>query len=362
MKRISRNVAACATGALLWLAAAAAGAQTALPDMALRSQIFVYGSTTMEPYTRAIADRLAAERNVRPPIVNSTGTGAGMVAFCEGIGVEYPDILAASRRMTKREFDHCVDNGIGGIVELRIGYTALVLVTQFDMPPIELALEHVYRALAKELIDDEDHAVPNPHKTWKDVDASLPDVPIRVVIPAEGSGSRSMFDDLVMQGGCRYVDSIRRIFSAEERVKACTTLRTDGAVQEVQEPYNDRVKATLQGTKEPLIGLMAHSYFESGVEGLRQLTIDGIAATDVTISVLEYPMTIPLYYYVKKAHMRDVSGEGVVRGLREFIAEAMSEAAIGTGGYLRKHGLTPMPDRRREAERVIAYRLQTFSK
>ena len=88
MKRISRNVAACATGALLWLAAAAAGAQTALPDMALRSQIFVYGSTTMEPYTRAIADRLAAERNVRPPIVNSTGTGAGMVAFCEGIGVE----------------------------------------------------------------------------------------------------------------------------------------------------------------------------------------------------------------------------------------------------------------------------------
>ena len=332
-------------------------------DNSSRDRLLITGSTTMDVYTHTIAKSVASKnKKGRPPVVRSEGSSAGIKEFCKGIGVEYPDIVAASRRMRKREFESCLDRLVLDIIELKIGYSALAIVTKKSNPTtFNVVPRTMFLALA-EMVPGEDHLEPNSAKTWFDIDPLAPKTPIRIYGPGDSSGSRGVWDDLMMEGGCRHLPQVREIFGAKERVKLCTTTRKGDYYVGVPEPYYENAVKRMNDDGQPSLAIVPFNYYEANKDTLELLTIEGVTPSMETISSETYHLANPLYYYVKRAHMRDSKGFGVVRGLREFIGELMDDENIGPGGRLVEMGLAPLPKEMREEEQDDAIYLKRFSK
>lgn len=338
-----------------------AGAEA--PDNSSRDQLWITGSTTMDVFTHAIAESVASKNpKGRPPMVQSEGSTVGIKEFCKGVGVEYPDIVASSRRMRKREFEACLDRLVLDIIELKIGYSALVVVTKRANPTtFDILPRTMYLALA-ENVPGEEQIEANSAKTWYDVDPLAPKTPIRVYGPDASSGSRGVWNDLMMQGGCRHIPQVREIFGAKERVEVCTTIRSGDYYVDVPEPFSENAVKRLMDDPEPSLAIVSHNFYEANANELTLLTIEGIVPSQETISSEAYHLANPLYYYVKRAHMRDSDGFGVVRGLREFIGELMDDKNIGPEGQLIKMGLSPLPETMRLDEQDDATYLKRFTK
>ena len=332
-------------------------------DNSSRDWLWITGSTTMDVYTNAIAKSVASKNNKgRPPVIQSAGSTAGIKEFCKGVGVEYPDIVAASRRMRKREFESCIDRLVLDIIELKIGYSALVIVTKKANPTtFDVLPRTMFLALA-EMVPGEDQLEPNSATTWNDVNPLAPKSPIRVYGPGAASGSKGVWDDLMMEGGCRHIPQVRDIFSAKERVQLCTTTRKGDYYVGVPEPYYENAVKRMLDDVEPSLAIVPFNYYEAHRDTLELLTIEGVTPSVETISSEEYHLANPLYYYVKRAHMRNSEGFGVVRGLHEFIGELMEDENIGPGGRLVKMGLAPLPREMRMEEQDDAIYLKRFSK
>ena len=333
------------------------------PDHSSRNQLWITGSTTMDVFTHAVAESVASKNTKgRPPMVQSEGSTAGIKEFCKGIGVEFPDIVAASRRMRKREFEACLDRLVLDIIELKIGYSALVIVTKRANPTtFDVLPRTMYLALA-ERVPGEDQIEANSAKTWYDVNPLAPKTPIRVYGPGSSSGSRGVWNDLMMEGGCRHIPQVREIFGAKERVALCTTVRSGDYYVGVPEPFSENAVKRLMEDAGPALAIVPHNYYEANANELTLLTIEGIVPSKETISNEEYHLANPLYYYVKRAHMRDSEGFGVVRGLREFIGELMDDENIGPDGRLIEMGLSPLPETMRLEEQDDAIYLKRFTK
>jgi phosphate transport system substrate-binding protein len=333
------------------------------PDHSSRDQLWITGSTTMDVFTHAIAESVASKnKKGKKPIVQSDGSTAGIKEFCKGIGVEFPDIVAASRRMRKREFEACLDRLVLDIIELKIGYSALVVVTKRANPTaFDILPRTMYLGLAA-TVPGEEQLEPNAAKTWYDVNPLAPKSPIKVYGPGPSSGSRGVWDDLMMEGGCRHMPQVREIFGAKERVKLCTTVRSGDFYVDVPEPYYENAVKRMMDDPDPSLAIVPHNYYDANSDTLQLLTIEGIAPSKETISSEEYHLANPLYYYVKRAHMRDSDGFGVVRGLREFIGELMDDENIGPNGNLIKMGLSPLPETMRLEEQDDAIYLKRFTK
>ncbi len=332
-------------------------------DNSSRDQLWITGSTTMDVFTHAIAESVASKNpKGRPPMVQSEGSTAGIKEFCKGVGVEYPDIVAASRRMRKREFEACLDRLVLDIIELKIGYSALVIVTKKANPiNFDVLPRTMYLALAA-MVPGEDQLEPNVSKTWYDIDPLAPKLPIRIYGPDHASGSRGVWNDLMMEGGCRHLPQIREIFGAKERVKVCTSVRPGDYYVGVPEPFYENAVKNMMDDAEPSLAIVPHNYYEANADKLDMLTVEGIVPSKESISSEDYHLANPLYYYVKRAHMRDRDGYGVVRGLREFIGELMDDANIGPNGQLVNMGLSPLPETMRLEEQDDAAYLKRFTK
>ncbi|MGH6719876.1 MAG: substrate-binding domain-containing protein [Alphaproteobacteria bacterium] len=312
-----------------------------------RDQIRIVGSSTVFPFSTAVAEQFGRTSGFKTPIVESTGTGGGLKLFCAGVGVDHPDVANASRRIKESEITSCVENGVTEIVEVRIGFDGIVLAGSRSAPLLDLTLEQVYLALAKD-VPVGGQIVANPYTTWRDLGANLPDAPIEVLGPPPTSGTRDAFVELAMEGGCNAIAEIAALKETDkDRHKAvCQTIREDGAFIEAGE--NDNLIVQKLEANPAAIGIFGFSFLDQNLDMIQGSRIGGVEPTFETIAAGEYAVSRSLYFYVKKAHI------GLVPGIAEYIAEFTSDKAMGEDGYLADKGLIPLPDAEREQVRQAA--------
>ena len=309
-----------------------------------RDYISVVGSSTVYPFTTAVAEQFGkANASFKTPKVESTGTGGGFKLFCGGVGVQHPDISNASRAIKKSEIETCAKNGVTEIVEINIGFDGIVLASSKKNKPMPLTIKDLWLALAKEVPDPATgKLVANNFKTWKDINAALPANKIEVLGPPPTSGTRDAFVELVMDHGCKEFAAIKDLEKADEKKAkaACQTVREDGAFIEAGE--NDNLIVNKLVANPNALGIFGYSFLEENLDKIQGETINGVAPSFETIADGKYPVSRPLFVYVKKAHV------GVIPGIKEFIAEFTSAKAVGDEGYLARKGLIPLPDAKRK--------------
>jgi phosphate transport system substrate-binding protein len=304
-----------ASAFVLTTALAATGAQA-------RDQIRVVGSSTVYPFTTAVAEQFG-KAGGKTPVVESTGTGGGMKLFCAGVGVDHPDASNASRRIKKGEFESCQKAGVTDIVELKIGFDGIVIANAKSGPDFVITKEQLFKALARDVPDASGKLVPNPYKNWSDVDASLPNEKIEVLGPPPTSGTRDAFLELVMKADSKAFDKVWK------------SIREDGAYVDAGE--NDNLIVQKLEANPKAVGIFGYSFLEENTAKIKGATVDGGVPTFENIASGSYKVSRPLFVYVKKQHV------GVVPGIAEFVAEYVSDKAIGDDGYLSGKGLIPLP-------------------
>jgi len=318
----------------LALAAMSATAATA------RDQISIVGSSTVFPYTQAVAEQFANATQNPSPIVESTGTGGGMQIFCEGIGEGHPDLTGASRAMKASEWAKCEENGVTDITEAMIGFDGLSLaVSRASDFEWDLTLSEIYLALGAEVPVDGEW-VANPYQNWSEINDTLPDTEILVLGPPPTSGTRDAFVELAMHAGCEELDYVHDGgFDGDWVEENCSRMRTDGPFIEAGE--NDNLIVQRLSADANALGIFGYSFLFENEDKLMGVDIGSVAPSFETIGDKSYPISRPLFFYVKNAH------RGVIPGFEEFIAEYMSEDALAPGGYLSERGLVPLSDDRR---------------
>jgi phosphate transport system substrate-binding protein len=328
-------------------AAAAVAGLVTLADTALaqRDQIKIVGSSTVYPFTTAVAERFGKSGAGKTPVVESTGTGGGMKLFCAGVGVSHPDATNASRRMKSGEFETCKKAGVTEIIEMVVGIDGLTIAQSKAGPPLKLSLAQVYLALADQVPDKGGKLVPNPHKMWSDIDKSLPAIKIEVLGPPPTSGTRDSLHELFLEAGALQIPALAELRKTDSKAfdKAWKSIRRDGAYIEAGE--NDNVIVQKLEANKNAFGVFGYSFLEENLAKLRGVAIDGVTPDAEGISSGKYKGSRRLYVYIKKQHM------GVVPGLDKFIAEYMSANALGKDGYLASKGLVPLPAAELEASR-----------
>ena len=312
-----------------------------------RDQIRIVGSSTVYPFTTAVAEQFGKGSGGKTPVVESTGTGGGLKLFCAGVGADHPDVANASRTIKKGEFEDCQKNGVKDIVELKIGFDGIVIANAKGAPALALTTEQVFRALAKEVPGADGKLAANSTKTWKDIDASLPDAKIEVLGPPPTSGTRDAFLELVMEKGAEKFESLKAMKDADKKdntknfEKVWKAVREDGAWIDAGENDNLIVQKLEANTKA--VGIFGYSFLEENTAKIKGAKVGGIDPTFETIASGKYPVSRPLFIYVKKQHI------GVIPGLKEFVAEYVSSKSMGEEGYLSQKGLIPLPKADREA-------------
>ncbi|MBL8660568.1 MAG: PstS family phosphate ABC transporter substrate-binding protein [Rhodospirillales bacterium] len=321
----------------------------AVPGTAFaRDQIRIVGSSTVYPFSTRVAEEFGRITKFKTPIIESTGTGGGFKLFCAGAGMDTPDLSNASRAIKKSEIETCAKAGVDAITEVKIGYDGIVLANSREAPQMNITLEQLYRALAKDLPDGKGGFQPNPNQKWSDVDPSLPDKRIEVLGPPPTSGTRDAFAELAMEGGCKKIGAIEELEKSEpDKFKAvCQGIREDGAYIEAGE--NDVLIVRKLEANSNAFGIFGYSFLEQNQDKIQGSKINGIADTYENISSGEYPISRSLFIYVKKAHV------GVIPGLQEFLVEFTSDKASGPEGYLSDKGLIALPDAEREKYQKVA--------
>ncbi len=322
------------------MAAGLLAATSAATAQTTRDYISVVGSSTVYPFATVVAEQFGKTTDFRTPKIESTGSGGGLKLFCAGVGVEHPDIANASRRIKQSEVETCAANGVNDIVEVKVGYDGIVIANDRGADSLNLSLRDVWLALAKDVPDPggAEKLVPNPYKTWKDVNSQLPDQAIEVLGPPPTSGTRDAFVELAMEGGCKSFAWIKAMKKSDKSQykSVCHTVREDGAYVEAGENDNLIVQK-LQANRNAL-GIFGFSFLDQNSDAVKGAAIDGVEPEFEAIAEGDYPISRPLYFYVKKAHV------GVIPGFAEFLAEFSSEKAWGPEGYLTDKGLIPMPD------------------
>ena len=316
--------------------AAFALASTALAGAAYaRDQIRIVGSSTVFPYTQAVAEQYANATGSAAPIVESTGTGGGMKIFCQGVGGDNPDLTGASRAMKKSEFDNCTANGVTDVTEIQLGYDGLSIAvsraSEFDW---DLTEAQLFQALAAE-VEVDGKIVPNPYKKWSEIDASLPDVAIQAFGPPPTSGTRDAFVELAMHDGCATFPAIEAL-EGDRKNDVCSRMRQDGPFIEAGE--NDNLIVQRIEADSTALGIFGYSFLYENGDKLKAVKVEGIEPTFDTIADFSYDIARPIFVYIKNAH------RGVVPGMNEFVTEFVSDAALGPDGYLAERGLTPLSD------------------
>lgn len=307
-----------------------------------RDYVYIVGSSTVYPFSTVVAERFGRGTGFKTPKVESTGSGGGLKLFCDGVGVDYPDITNSSRAIKQSEVETCAANGVKDIVEVKIGYDGIVIANAIGAESVNLSRADIFLALAKQVPGDgEGELVDNPYRTWADVNPSLPSVRIEVLGPPPTSGTRDAFVELAMEGGCRTVPWINELRSSDSDAyrSICHTIREDGAFVEAGE--NDNLIVQKLEANPNAFGIFGFSFLDQNAEKVKGAQVDGIAPTFDAIADGRYPVARPLYFYVKKAHV------DVIPGLRGFLREFSSERAWGEEGYLSDRGLIPMPDAER---------------
>jgi phosphate transport system substrate-binding protein len=324
--------------------------QGSAPVQATRDYISIVGSSTVYPFATVVAEEFGRKTSFKTPKIESTGSGGGLKLFCGGIGVNHPDMTNSSRVIKNSEIKNCVNNGVNEIIEVKLGYGGIVLANATDATRYELTRREIFLALAKEVpAPNGDGVVPNPYANWADIRQTLPDTRIEVYGPPPTSGTRDAFVELAMEGGCKTFDTIKEL--GKDAFKAiCHTVREDGGYIEAGE--NDNLIVQKLAANPDALGIFGFSFLDQNTDKVQGSLIDGVAPEFAAIANGSYPVSRPLFFYVKKAHV------GVIPGIEGYLAEFTSDDAWGDEGYLSDKGLIPMQREEREA---IAARVTALS-
>jgi phosphate transport system substrate-binding protein len=319
-----------------------------------RDQIRIVGSSTVYPFTTAVAEQFGKTGGFKTPVVESTGTGGGMKLFCAGVGADHPDFTNASRQIKKSEFEDCAKNGVTDIVEIKVGFDGLTIANSKAGPDLIFTKQQIFLALAKEIPDKDGKLVANPNKTWKDVDASLPDEKIEVLGPPPTSGTRDSFVELVMDPGAGSIEAMKALKKADAKAyeKAWKSLREDGAYIDAGE--NDNLIVQKLEANPAAVGVFGYSFLEENANKIKGAKVDGVAPSYETIASGEYKVSRPLFIYVKKQHV------GTIPGMVEFVKEYVSDKALGEDGYLAAKGLVTLPKDEAAKTKATADALETL--
>ena len=307
-----------------------------------RDQIKIVGSSTVYPYTTVVAERFGKQGKFKTPVVESTGTGGGFKSFCGGVGVQHPDMTGASRAIKKDEVELCIKNGVTEILELPIGNDGLTFAHSIKAKDANFTKAQLWKAIAHDVVVD-GKLVKNPYKNWNEIDKSLPDLKIEVLVAPPTSGTRDAWDDLIMGKGCD------EAFKKLADPKNCTKYREDAAVIEAGE--NDTLIVQKLGSSPNAFGYFGYSYLVANKDKIKAAKIDGIAPSIEGIQKYTYPVARPLFLYAKKAHAT------VIPGFKEFLTEYTGKTAVGSTGYLFKVGLVPNAKETEEKVRDVAVKL-----
>jgi phosphate transport system substrate-binding protein len=352
------------------IAAAIGGLSTA--QAANRDSVSIVGSSTVYPFATVVAERFGRSTAFKAPKVESTGSGGGLKLFCKGLGANTPDITNASRRIKQSEYDACQGNGVTDIVEVLVGYDGIAIANSKKAPLFKLTRKDLYMALAKDVPGVNGKLMANPNKTWRDVNAGLPAIKIEVLGPPPTSGTRDAFAELALGGGAQGVPDLKTLrgMGADQvtEIKAMMTrlglpagmydalaqkkgkapkgkdvfksiayaVREDGAYIEAGE--NDNLIVQKLDANANALGIFGFSFLDENGDKVQGSEVDGVAPTFESISSGDYPVSRPLYFYIKSAHV------GKIPGIHEYAMEFTSSRAMGEDGYLPEKGLIPLGD------------------
>ncbi len=332
------------------ICAAVAVLVTGTVHSAGRDTISIVGSSTVYPFATVVAERFGKTTNFKTPKIEATGTGGGFKLFCASTGINSPDITNASRRIKTSEFESCQKNGVKEIVEVLIGYDGIVIANAKSAKRLELSRKDIFLALAKDVPAANGGAklIPNPYKTWKDVNPSLPDNKIEVLGPPPTSGTRDAFAELALEGGCKTFDWIKAIKKVDKHQykDICHSIREDGAYIEAGE--NDNLIVQKLEANPKALGVFGFSFLDQNTDKVQGSIVDGAEPEFETIASGEYPVSRPLYFYVKTAHV------GKVPGIAEYVKAFTDARAVGDEGYLLDKGLIPLDEAKRKVVRDAA--------
>lgn len=310
-----------------------------------RDYISIVGSSTVFPFATVVAEKFGKSTDFKTPKIESTGSGGGLKLFCAGVGVKHPDITNASRAIKKSECEMCKKNGVKEIIQVQIGYDGIVMANAKGAAPLKLSVKDIFLALGKQVPDPKggDKLVDNPYKTWKDVNKDLPDVKIEVLGPPPTSGTRDAFAELALEAGAKKFDFIKAMKKADKKkYKAvCHTIREDGAYIDAGE--NDNLIVQKLGANKNAVGIFGFSFLDQNTDKIQGAFVNGVQPSFDAIASGDYPLSRPLFFYVKKAHV------DVIPGMKEYLAEFTSDKAWGMDGYLAEKGMIPMSDDERKA-------------
>ena len=303
-----------------------------------RDNIEVVGSSTVYPFSTVVAERYGRSTGKATPKIESTGSGGGMKLFCSGVGTNYPDITNSSRRIKMSEFKKCQENGVKDVIEVQIGYDGIVIANSVDAKSINLSRKDIFLALAAKVPGDtEGSLIDNPYTNWKQINPSLPDIDIEVLGPPPTSGTRDAFVELGMEGGCKKIAWIAALKKTDKNTykQVCHTVREDGRYIEAGE--NDNLIVQKLEANPAALGIFGFSFLDQNADKVQGASIESVEPTFESIADKSYPISRPLFFYVKKAHV------GVVPGMMGYLKEFTSERAWGVEGYLAEKGMIPLP-------------------
>ena len=314
-----------------------------------RDQIKIVGSSTVYPYATVVAEKFGKSGKFKTPVIESTGTGGGMKLFCAGVGTQHPDITNASRAIKSKEKALCAKNGVKDIVEIIVGNDGISFAHSVKAKNIDFTKEQLWRALAHD-VDVNGKVVANPYKKWSDIDKSLPNVGIKIMVPPPTSGTRDAWNSLVMGKGC---SKGFKTAMGDKAKKGCAKLREDGLAIEAGE--NDTLIVNKLAADPEMFGLFGYSYLVANKDKIKAAKIEGKLPSLASIQDYSYPIARPLFFYVKKSHV------GVVPGIKEFLAEFTAKGTMGPKGYLTDIGLVPLDDKTYKTVRTAGTQLKTIS-
>ncbi|UVK40156.1 substrate-binding domain-containing protein [Mesorhizobium sp. AR10] len=329
---------------LLTASAAALALAASSGFAAARDQIQVAGSSTVLPYAKIVAEQFGETfTNFKTPVVESGGSGAGIKEFCKGVGEDTIDIANSSRPIKADELQSCVDAGVKEVQEVRIGYDGIVFATDIKGPDWALVPADIYKALAAKLVVD-GKLVDNPNTKWSQVNPKLPDWDIAAYIPGEKHGTREVFETKLLDAGCDK-DALKAAGIADDKEigKTCIAIRKDGKAVDIDGDYTETL-ARIDSNKTG-VGVFGLAFYENNADKLKVATVEGIVPSTETIAGGTYPVSRPLFFYVKKAHL------GVVPGLKEYVEFFLDDQMVGPESPLAEYGLVAAPDAERQAQR-----------
>lgn len=305
-----------------------------------RDTISIVGSSTVYPFATVVAERFGKTSGMKTPKIESTGSGGGFKLFCSGLGVNTPDITNASRRMKKSEFDMCQSNGVTDIVEVLIGYDGIAVANSVNAEQLDLSRQDLFLALAKEVPnpDGGDQLIENPYTLWSDINSDLPSIAIEVLGPPPTSGTRDAFVELAMEAGCEGFDFIKAMDKQDFKA-VCHAVREDGAYVEAGE--NDNLIVQKLEANPKALGIFGYSFLEQNSDKVQSSMIEGVEADFDSIADGDYPISRPLYFYVKGQHV------GEIPGIKEYLEEFVDENTWGDEGYLADKGMIPLGEEER---------------